>query len=973
LVSAISKGYCQDHQLVRASTYSHLKCEAHAAIDGDRRTRWASKWNRKEPEWLLFDFGRQVSLGAIEIHWEAAYAKEYAIFSSSDRKKWTCQLTQKGFKGGVGKHNLKGRARYVKIECLKYGPHTGFSIWEVEFKGKDVHAALQEIERKRQKRMALLKEKVLEAGVKEIVFAERVPWTDAHWYGNFGYYAASTEKKLYHEDTGTRLCKLNVTTGRISVLLEDASGTIRDPVVHYGARKILFSYRKGGTDVFHLYEIGVDGKGIRQLTSGRYDDIEPTYLPDGGIMFVSGRGKRWVNCWLSQVGILYRCDADGKNVRQISGNIEHDNTPWVLPDGRVLFQRWEYVDRSEVHYHHLWTANPDGTGQMVYYGNQHPGGLYIDAKPIPDSSRVVFINSPGHGRPEHEGWLATVSDQQGPDHKPSLKNISRSPTFRDPWAFSESCFMAARRKEIVLMDAAGQHFTIHRSARDVHEPRPIIKRKPERIMPSKVDLSKPNGTLVLTDAYFGRNMGGIKRGEIKKLLILETLPKPINYTGEMTPISLGGTFTIERILGTVPVEKDGSANFELPANRAFILAALDSQNRCVKRMQSFLTVMPGETASCLGCHENRTSTPKGSTPRRLVALRRPPSKPTPVPGVPDIFDFPRDIQPILDKHCVKCHNPDKRSGGVLLTGDRGPIWTHSYCFLTWTKQFRDGRNQPESNYPPRALGDYNSPLMNKLNGGHKEVRATPIEIEIVRHWINAGAYYAGTYAALGTGMIGVREKHWDRSLQQYVDGRHQNDLVYPEVKAIAGVLKRRCSECHKGDNGLPLSPSRGSGNWRAPREVVYNLTRPEKSIMLLAPLARTSGGWGMQRRGKGGKPSGEPVEVFKDTKDPDYRVLLKGIQKSKWLLDRITSFEMPNFKPRASWVREMKRFGIIPASFELGRDNINVYDVERRYWRSLWYYPPSMTRPSLHRAPFPYPKMDNDNDKPRAFWLTPAH
>ena len=217
--------------------------------------------------------------------------------------------------------------------------------------------------------------------VEEIVFAVRQRGKDGHWYANFGYYANSDVAVNYFEPherngkhvaygEGGKLCRLHLKTGALTTLLDDPRGGVRDPVVSYDAGKILFSYRPGDSEYYHLYEISRDGTGLHQLTDGPYDDIEPCYLPDGGIVFVSSRCKRWVNCWLTQVAVLHRCDARriAHSIR-ISANIEHDNTPWVLPDGRMLYQRWEYVDRSQVDYHHLWTANPDGTGQMVYYGN----------------------------------------------------------------------------------------------------------------------------------------------------------------------------------------------------------------------------------------------------------------------------------------------------------------------------------------------------------------------------------------------------------------------------------------------------------------------------------------------------------------------------------------------------------------------------------------------------------------------------
>ena len=183
-------------------------------------------------------------------------------------------------------------------------------------------------------------------GVEEVIFAARQPGVGSHWYENFGHYAQDEQQKAYR--ALGRLCRLDLRSGRLTVLLDDADGSIRDPQVHYDGAKILFSYRPGGSDYFHLYEIGADGRDLRQLTSGPYDDIEPTYLPGGGIMFCSSRCKRWVNCWFTQVAVLYACDADGRNIHPLSANIEHDNAPWPLPDGRVIYTRWEYVDRSRV-------------------------------------------------------------------------------------------------------------------------------------------------------------------------------------------------------------------------------------------------------------------------------------------------------------------------------------------------------------------------------------------------------------------------------------------------------------------------------------------------------------------------------------------------------------------------------------------------------------------------------------------------
>ena len=186
--------------------------------------------------------------------------------------------------------------------------------------------------------------------LKEIVFAVRKnnP-SDGHWYANFSYYGPDEKRNTYQP--GGRLCKLDVASGVVTNLIDDPLGGVRDPVLNADATRILFAWRKGSDPYYHLHDCGLDGSDMRQLTDGPWDDFEPSQLPDGGIVFVSNRCKRWVNCWLTQVATLHRCDGDGHNIELISANLEQDNTPWPLPDGRILYQRWEYIDRSQVHYH----------------------------------------------------------------------------------------------------------------------------------------------------------------------------------------------------------------------------------------------------------------------------------------------------------------------------------------------------------------------------------------------------------------------------------------------------------------------------------------------------------------------------------------------------------------------------------------------------------------------------------------------
>jgi len=757
--------------------------------------------------------------------------------------------------------------------------------------------------------------------VKQIVFAVRVPGRD-HWYVTFGNYSDHSEyaqrlgfKKedgvYWGYGEGGRLCAMELRTGNIRVLLDDPKGGVRDPQVHYSGQKILFSYRKGGTHPFHLYEINADGTGLRQLTDGPDDDIEPTYCPDGSIVFCSSRCRRFVNCWYTRVATLYRCDGDGRNIRMLSSNNDHDNTPWMLPDGRVLYMRWEYVDRSQVHFHHLWTMNPDGTAQMVFYGNMHGGIAMLDAKPIPGSHNVVAIFSPGHGRPEHLGPVTIVNPKLGPDDLSAARRISKTSDWKDPYAFSEDCFLVAHPKGLYVMDGNGDAELIYQLPAEekhlqCHEPRPLVPRPYERVIPDRTHLASPTGRLFLQDIYHGRNMSGVKRGEIKKLLVLKQLPKPVNFSGGMEPLTIGGSFTLAEIVGEVPVQPDGSAYMEVPALQSLFFVALDQNDIAVKRMHSFCTVQPGEITGCVGCHEHRqTAIPVGV--KLSQAMQRPPSPVTPIKDLPSVLDYPRDIQPIFDRHCVACHNPDKREGGVDLCGDKTAMYTISYWTMRTRNLVNDARNEPRGNRPPYSYGSAASRLMKLIDGTHYNARPTELERKTIRLWIETSATYPGTYASLGCGF-------------------------YP-VHLPINDIKQRCGACH-GDTvqdkkGKKTTTLVFGGDWGHRTEPYCNLSRPEKSLILRAPLAQEAGGLALCEE-----------TTFKDTNDPLYQQILAAIKDAHHRLMAGKRFDMPGFRPNPHYIREMQRFGILPK--DLAPDApIDVYATDRAYWDTFLYRPPT--------------------------------
>jgi hypothetical protein len=323
-----------------------------------------------------------------------------------------------------------------------------------------------------------------------------------------------------------------------------------------------------------------------------------------------------------------------------------------------------------------------------------------------------------------------------------------------------------------------------------------------------------------------------------------------------------------------------------------------------------MTVQPGESVGCVGCHEHRRMPPPVT--RAPIAVQRGPSKITPVAVIPQVFDYPRDIQPILDKHCVGCHGYEETAeggpyaGGVLLAGDRGIFYNQSYAALRGFEQVADGSNGT-GNRPPRSIGTSASALMNKLGGEHHDVRLTPDEKKMIHYWIEAAGTFAGTYAALGKGFIMPRRP------------------VVPDA-----VHKSRCAGCHS--QNFPFKKDDPPSHW------LYNLDAPAKSVILLAPLAKESGGWGLCQE-KTAAQKGAAAEVFSSTRDADYETILRNVTRLQQQLQSNRRYDMPGFAPHPAYLSEMKRFGLLPERYEWKGPREEMWRIDRAYWRSLWYRP----------------------------------
>jgi len=303
-------------------------------------------------------------------------------------------------------------------------------------------------------------------------------------------------------------------------------------------------------------------------------------------------------------------------------------TPLGFARRANLYMRWEYVDRSQVHYHHLWTMNSDGSAQTVYYGNLHPGIAMLDAKPIPGTNRVVVSFSPGHGRNEHQGYVTVVDPDQGPDALESARRISKAPDCEIPGPFPR--MLSRGQQEGPFPDGrAGANRAPVRSAG--RQRRPGVPRAAAPGVPAARTRAR------CPQRHPARSWGdwcwrtstpaarlGLPPGTVKKLLVLKQLPKPVNFSGGMQPLTIGGSFHS----GPDPRHgARGGRRLGLPGSaRAAIdlLRGLGPAQPGREADAQFSHRAAGRNLSCVGCHEPRTQTPRPA-PTNLLAMRRGPS------------------------------------------------------------------------------------------------------------------------------------------------------------------------------------------------------------------------------------------------------------------------------------------------------------------------------------------------------------
>ncbi|MBI4582811.1 MAG: hypothetical protein HY717_02085 [Planctomycetes bacterium] len=557
----------------------------------------------------------------------------------------------------------------------------------------------------------------------------------------------------------------------------------------FDGKKVAFCYKACDEEAFHLYEIGLEGSGLRQITSGPFDDLDPIYLPDGGFAFVTTRGQTYVRCMpYTHCNILARCEADGSNLRLISFNNEPDWHPILLPDGRIIFSRWEYTDKALWRIQSLWTVRPDGTQLEAFWGNQsvwpdHP----TEARAIPGTNQVMFTGTAHHdhfagsiGVIDHRlglnyphgltkvtwevPWPESGNGPAEKNHHPDYHSSGKFGAYKSPFPLTEDDFLVSARDgsgrfNLYLMDVRGNRELIYAGVFNCWYPIPIRPVAPPPAIPRRAEWPA-EGSAPALGAFFSANVlegvSEIPPERVKYLRILRSDFKTYtlwerDYRFEGPAVSIVQAESVKQIVGTVPIEKDGSVYFEAPAGVPLHFQLLDEEKRALHTMRSFTGLMPGETRGCNGCHEGQTAAPLNGA---ALALKRPPSRIEAPPWGDATINYERMVQPVLDRHCGRCHENGGDGQKALDLTLRPGEGIFKEPYVTLIRSGIAGVIQVENydqrdpaaykTYPPlKSLSAASKLIDCAASGRHYEVKVAGPELEQLIGWVDAMGPYRG--------------------------------------------------------------------------------------------------------------------------------------------------------------------------------------------------------------------------------------
>lgn len=559
---------------------------------------------------------------------------------------------------------------------------------------------------------------------------------------------------------------------------------IADPEMHFDGERMLFS-SIGSNDRWHIFEIDRTGK-VKQVTPTDYEDFDSfdgCYTPDGRIIFCATATFLGLPCTNggNRMAGLFLYDPETGETRQLTFDQDSNWGPVVMNNGQILYQRWEYADLPHSNSRILFTMNPDGTTQLAYYGsNSYFPTAFFNARPIPGHKTAIVGTAGGHHSISRSGRMLIIDPAQGrkeaegvvaeiPYFGKKVRPIVRDripdgvwPHFLQPLPLNEKYFVVSMKAfpdalwGLYLVDIFGNMTLIHEAENEAFiEPVLAEQVKTPPVIPDRIDPESETATVFLQNVYEGGGLKGIPEGEVKKLRIISYGFSPLGQGGLLGTFGMDGPWDIKRIMGTVDVEPDGSAMFEIPANEPIALQPLDSEGKALQVMRSWFTAMPGESVSCIGCHEDKNRVP---VPRFSMASRKKPQTIEEWYGKERGFSFAHEVQPVLDRACIACHNEDN-PGLIYLKGDRkitdwnsqisghahpsyGGDFSVAYAQLHRYVR-RPGIESDMDMLVPMDVHADQTELMQILQKGHHNVTLLPEEIEKLACWIDMNAPYHG--------------------------------------------------------------------------------------------------------------------------------------------------------------------------------------------------------------------------------------
>lgn len=611
--------------------------------------------------------------------------------------------------------------------------------------------------------------------------------------------------------------------------------TLIDPVLDFDAKKLMFARNGDAQRNWRVFEIGLDGSGLRQVTPDDGEDVghfDPCFLADGRIIFASTAVYQGLPCEFGgrQMVCLYLMDPKSGSVRQLTFEQDSDWCPVQLPNGRVMYLRWEYTDQSHSNSRILFHMNPDGTDQREFRGSGSwfPGSFF-HAKPIPgDPRRVIgiatghhgtprsgriLILDPGLGRRDAEGVV-----QEIPGRGKSVEPIVRDrlvdgvwPQFLMPWPLAANYHLVIGKLKpddlwgLYLVDTFDNVTLIHEvEGSALLWPGAVQPRAKPPVIPDRVNLATNTASVAIADVHAGPGLAGIPRGTVKNIRVLEYYFSRRGVGGLYGTLGADGPWDVKRILGTVPVEADGSAHFTISANSPVALQPLDAEGRALQLMRSWFVGMPGERMSCIGCHESQNAAPivRSSSGAALRA----PDAIKPWNGPARGFSFVREVQPVLDRYCVSCHDRNEpaltdgtKPGLPYLAGDRmltnwnsqlagqwrgGGKFTVSYFELQRYLR-RPGIEGDRQMFTPMDYHFNTTELGQLLDKGHYGVKLDAASYERLATWHDFNAIFFGSWGEIPGVNCSVVSNTNVRAME--LRGKYVPSGPHPDYEAVPVV------------------------------------------------------------------------------------------------------------------------------------------------------------------------------------------